>query len=76
MTDGPIMFGDDDPEDAWTATDPVDVELENIADRVRWILEHLRLRRSAEDQDLADHAQRLMDDLVTIVARVRARDLD
>lgn len=65
-----MSYGDDDPEDAWSASDPVATQLVNLAQRIRWI------RDRTADAILAAHASRLEDDLRFLRERVLARDLD
>jgi hypothetical protein len=61
-----VPFDDADPEDGWDASDPVIYQLDNIAARLRRLLEI--------EPDIARVA-RLFDDLATIRARVLAGDL-
>lgn len=65
-----MVYGDDDPEDAWSASDPVVLQLANLAQRVRWI------RARIADAVVRAHAERLEDDLEFIRLRVLARDLE
>ena len=65
-----MMYGDDDPEDAWSASDPVVAQLLNLMQRVRWI------RARIADAVVQAHAERLEDDLEFLRLRVMTRDLD
>jgi hypothetical protein len=61
-----MPFDDADPEDGWDASDPVLYQLDNIAARLRPLLEAV---------DDLPRVARLFDDFATIRARVLAHDL-
>ena len=55
------VFGDYDPDDAWDASDPVDVQLRTLATRILWLVTHR--------DDLPARVQRIVDD----IGRLRER---
>jgi hypothetical protein len=56
------FFGDYDPDDAVDVGDPVDVQLELMARRVAWAIEHR--------DDLPDRLRRIIDDIHRLADRV------
>lgn len=56
-------FGDDDPEDAFDASDPLKQRIANLALRLSWI--YHRLPYTLRD-DVREHLVRLHDDLIAI----------
>lgn len=65
-------FGDADPEDGWDASDPVVLQIDNIARRLQ---ELFGVRASYPSADRTARIDRLFEDLATIRDRVQRRDV-
>jgi len=57
------VFGDYDPDDAWDAGDPVDVQLDVLTRRVLWLVDH-------RDADTPNRIRRIAEDIAAIRRRV------
>lgn len=84
-----IEFGDDEPEDAWDATDPVDVLIENMRRRVErlegcnnlgevLVALETRVRGQQMNQELSEHhntkARLLLEDINFVRTRIKNGD--
>lgn len=65
---GPIVYGDDDPEDAFDRHDSVFAMLDNLRTRIRYLSEH--------PDEIGPRAQRILDVLAYIADRVRTGRID
>jgi len=67
VTVDPAVFGDYDPDDAWSAGDTVIEQLRVIGERIAWVVDHR--------DDITERVQRIVDDIAFIRGRVIGGDL-